>query len=84
MKCSPKGQGRTTLKALMNLKNSEETLMDLGKKGERTYCDRGSSGRALWNSGANRLMQRPTARQRQGLTMVAALRCGDVARKKKG
>ena len=23
-KCSPKGQGRTTLKALMNLKNSEE------------------------------------------------------------
>ena len=40
--------------------------MDLGKKGERTYCDRGSSGRALWNSGANMLMQRPTVKQRRG------------------
>ena len=57
--------------------------MDLGKKGERTHCDRGSNGRALWNSGANRLMQWPTARQRRGSKMTAALECGVVERKKK-
>ena len=57
--------------------------MDLGKKGERTYCNRGSSGRALRNSGANRLMQQPTAKQRRGSKMTAALECGVVERKNK-
>ena len=67
----------------MNLKNSEETLMDLGKKGERTYCDHGSNRRAMWNSGANRLMQRPTAKRRRSSAMAAVLGCRGVARRKK-
>ena len=67
----------------MNLKNSEETLMDLGKKGDRTYFDHGSSRWALWNSGANRLMQRPTTKQRRGSKMTAVLECGVVERNKK-
>ena len=49
MKCSPKGQGRTALKALMNLKNSEEQGNPNGsrKEGERTYCDHGSRGKGV-------------------------------------
>ena len=35
-------------------------------------------------SGSIRVMQRPTMRQRRGLTMAAARRSGDFARKKKG
>ena len=58
--------------------------MDLERKGGRTYCGRGSSGGVLRNSGANRSMQRPMVKQRRGLAMTAALRCEDVARKKKG
>ena len=61
-----------------------ETLVDLERKGGRTYCGRGSSGGVLRNSGANRSMQRPTVKQRRGLAMMAVLRCEDVARKKKG
>ena len=57
--------------------------MDLGKKGERTYCDHGSNGRAMWNSGANRLMQQPTTKQRRGSKMTAALECGVIERKNK-
>ena len=57
--------------------------MDLRKKGEKTYCDGGSSGRALWNSGANRLMQRPTTKQRRGSKMTAVLECWVIERKKK-
>ena len=69
---------------LQRTAKNKETLMDLERKEERTYCGRGSSGGVLRNSGTNRLMQRPTVRQRRGLTMEVALRCGDVARKKNG
>ena len=64
MKCSPKGQGRTALKALMNLKNSEEQGNPNGsrKEGGKDLLRPRKQQRALWNSGANRLMQRPTAK----------------------
>ena len=86
MKCSSIVQGRTAPKAPMNFKNREEQGNPNGsrKEGGRTYCGRGSSGGVLRNSGANRSMQRPTVKQRRGLAMTVAHRCGDVARKKKG
>ena len=85
-KCSSIGQGRTALKAPMNFKNREEQGNPNGsrKEGGKTYYGHGSSGGVLGNSGANRSMQRPTVKQRRGLAMMAAHRCGDVARKKKG
>ena len=76
-------QHRSSDELQRTVKN-KETLMDLERKEERTYCGRGSSGGVLRSSGTNRLMQRPTVRQRRGLTMAAALRYGGVVRKKKG
>ena len=68
---------------LQRTKKNRETLMNLRKE-ERTYYGRRSSGGVLRNSGTNRSMQQPTVRQRRGLTMAAALECGDDVKKKKG